>query len=295
MKCLAMATILLANLIHAIPGLGSFATNNDSSWTVGQFKNFIVFGDSYSDENRFSYFLEHNGSAPPAGTLLPESLMTADGGRIWARYVVQYTDEALTLYNYGVDGAACSNKITPRYFNATVPLYPDVEGYEIPAFLADKAKGVNIATGGPLFDPALSEDNAVYTIFIGINDITIGAIFDDAQTPGVTLSDVVDCIYAQLIRIYDSGGRYFVLFNIAPLELTTLFANASEGGEMPSYFWPDKPKNLTDVYERMHEYTTSLNTIFKYRTPVEMLLNKRYPGAKLALFDVNKLVSFTTM
>ncbi|KAL9089700.1 MAG: hypothetical protein Q9159_002428 [Coniocarpon cinnabarinum] len=38
----------------------------------------VVFGDRYSDEGRFPYFLQHDGYAPPTGTLIPESLKAAD-------------------------------------------------------------------------------------------------------------------------------------------------------------------------------------------------------------------------
>ena len=58
-----------------------------------------------------------------------------------------------------------------------------------------------------------------------------------------------------------------------------------------SEYWTYKPDNLTDVSERMTEFTTTLNTVFDYKTPVEVLLNNRYPGAKVALFDVNQIVS----
>ena len=92
-------------------------------------------------------------------------------------------------------------------------------------------------------------------------------------------------------RVYASGARYFVLFNVTPLQLTALYANTSEGGETPSEYWPTKPDNLTDISERMTEFTTTLNTVFEYKTPVEVLLNNRYPGAKVALFDVNQIVS----
>ncbi|KAI9669070.1 MAG: hypothetical protein M1831_000662 [Alyxoria varia] len=289
MKCLALAIVLFANVIRAFQGLQTQANDTGKAWTLSQFKNFIVFGDSYSDESRFPYFLAHNGSAPPPGTILPQSIKAPDGGRTWARYVVQYTQQALTIYNYGVNGAACSNKITPRVFNATLPLYPDLDGYEIPAFLADKQKGINIDTGGHYFEPALTEENAVYAFWVGINDITIGGFFDDSQAPGAVLSDAVDCVYKQIDRIYASGGRYFVLFNIVPFELTPLFANASEGGETPNYFWQDKPENQTQVSLKMTQFTTTLNTVYEYRTPFEVMLAERYPGAKLALYDVNRL------
>jgi phospholipase/lecithinase/hemolysin len=94
-----------------------------SVWSISNFKSLITFGDSYTDESRLGSFITHNGTAPAAGTLLPEAFATAGGGRTWARYVVQYTgetsssgewDPALTLYNYAVSGAVCSNEITPR-------------------------------------------------------------------------------------------------------------------------------------------------------------------------------------
>lgn len=45
--------------------------SSNPHWHVDQFKNFIVFGDSYSDENGLAYFTSHNATAPPPGTLLP--------------------------------------------------------------------------------------------------------------------------------------------------------------------------------------------------------------------------------
>jgi phospholipase/lecithinase/hemolysin len=116
MLFISLPFLLLASNVysHVVPGA--------SSWSVSQFESFIVFGDSYTDESRLGYFISHNGSAPPPGTLLPESFSAADGGRVWPRYVIQYTGETvngqwdprMTLYNYAVSGAVCSNEITPR-------------------------------------------------------------------------------------------------------------------------------------------------------------------------------------
>lgn len=91
-------------------------------WNVENFDSLITFGDSYTDEQRLSYILANNGSLPPAGTYFPEGLSTASGGRTWPRFVVQYTGSTsdgewtpgLTLYDYAVSGAVCSNNITPR-------------------------------------------------------------------------------------------------------------------------------------------------------------------------------------
>ena len=47
-------------------------SNASSAWSLAQFSSLITFGDSYTDENRLNYFLEHAGAAPPPGTFLPE-------------------------------------------------------------------------------------------------------------------------------------------------------------------------------------------------------------------------------
>lgn len=140
-----------------------------AAWTESQFSSLVVFGDSYTDESRLGYFINHKGAAPPVGYLGPESLSASDGGRVWARYVVQYSDQAISLYDYAVSGAVCSNEITPRYFSAINADFPDLDGYEVPAFLADKAYDINSATNATLFSPALTEDNTIYAIWDGMN------------------------------------------------------------------------------------------------------------------------------
>jgi phospholipase/lecithinase/hemolysin len=135
-----------------------------AAWDESQFRSLVVFGDSYTDESRLGYFINHK-AAPPLGYLGPESLSASDGGRVWARYVVQYSNQAIQLYDYAVSGAVCSNEITPRFFSAINADFPDLDGYEVPAFLADKTYGINSATNGSLFTTPLTADNTVYSMF----------------------------------------------------------------------------------------------------------------------------------
>lgn len=118
MRSLLLSFVLLIALAQS----ARIPKHKNSVWNVENFKSLIAFGDSYTDENRLFYFIINNGSAPPPGTLLPESFNTAGGGRTWPRYVVQYTGDTVNgewmpqmmLYNYAVGGAVCSNEITPR-------------------------------------------------------------------------------------------------------------------------------------------------------------------------------------
>ena len=291
--------LLVLAFAATVSATGLYKRVNDSNpWYLERFSNFIVFGDSYTDENRLNYFASHNGSAPPAGTYLPESLGASDGGRIWARYVIQYTGSnvgsvftpALTLYNYAVSGAVCSNLESPRTFQSINAPFPDLELYEVPAFLADKAF-VDSSTGQGYFQPALTDSNAVYAIFDGTNDVGNYAYLTDSQVPGNTLTSYTDCIYSQLDKLYASGGRFFVLINLFPLDLAPQYANLSAGGVTADKFWPDKPENVTLYYERMLESVSTVNSIFQYRTPYEAVIANRYPGANFANFDVHSLVS----
>ena len=212
--------------------------------------------------------------------------------------MIQYTGSnvgsafspALTLYNYAVSGAVCSNQETPRTFSTIDAPFPDLDGYEIPAFLADKAF-VNSSTGQGYFQPALNDTNAVYAIFDGTNDVGNYAYLTDSQVPGNTLVSYVDCIYKQFDSLYAAGGRYFVLINLFPLDLAPQYANLSAGGVTADKFWPDKPSNVTLENQRMLESVATVNSIFQYKTPFETLIAQRYPNANFALFDVHSLVS----
>jgi len=57
------------------------------------------------------------------------------------------------------------------------------------------------------------------------------------------------------------------------------------------YTDPIQPANITESSYKIKEYTKTVNEVFHYRTPFEALIAKRYPGAKFAVFDVNRLMT----
>lgn len=104
------------------------------------------------------------------------------------------------------------------------------------------------------------------------------------------LADYTGCVYAVFDALYAAGGRNFVLMNTVPLHLAPLYANDTLHGVGDNQYWPEKWTNHTLVAEIMHEATSSVNEIFKYRTPFEVLVAQRYPGAHFAIFDTYSLV-----
>lgn len=207
---------------------------------------------------------------------------TNSGGQTWPRYVNYYA--GAISYNYAVSGAVCSNKQVTRYYDKINGSYPDVEGYEIPAFIADKNfKGPN---GAPILD--IPAEETVYSMWIGTNDVGANAYLTDSQAPNLTLVDYLQCVYDQFDRLYAEGGRYFVLMNLIPLQLSPLYAPPDKGGI-------GKSVNMTETSYRMKEQVNLLNNNAKFQTPYESLLARRYPGAKWALFDMYSLVSLAKL
>lgn len=77
-------------------------------------------------------------------------------------------------------------------------------------------------------------------MWIGTNDLGVGAFLTDSSLHGTTIPDYVDCIFEKFDRIYKAGGRYFVLFNAPPLELSPLYGKLAAGGLTASKYWTDK-------------------------------------------------------
>ncbi|KAF4620165.1 hypothetical protein G7Y89_g14656 [Cudoniella acicularis] len=231
------------------------------------------------DESRLSYFQQHNGSAPPPGMLLPESTNTPGGGITWDRWVSNYT--GAMLYNYAVSGAVCDNNIIYRYLASIFGPFPDVV-YEVNAFVAD-TQYINASTNTNTLYTNRKEDNTVYSIWIGTNDLGNGAFLTDSSLNETTIPDYINCIYDRFDQIYKAGGRYFVLMNTAPLQLSPQYGMPGAGGLTPA--------NISEVSGKMKEYTKLVNNVFTYRTPYELLIAKRYPGASIAIYDVNSFMT----
>ncbi|CZT19571.1 related to GDSL lipase/acylhydrolase family protein [Ramularia collo-cygni] len=279
MLFITVFTLALASLSNAQT---TESSNNQTShlWGLKKFTSWCSFGDSYTDDSRLSYFINNNGSAPPVGWVNPANYNSASGGRQWPQYVKQYS--GLTdLYNYAVAGAVCSNNLikrTVQVANGGLILFPDVENYEIPAFIADSQyTGAN----GTKF-MAAPQDETVYSMWIGTNDL--GSFVGDTQVQGKNLVDYFDCVFAQLQALYDHGGRYFVIQNIAPLNLAPMYALPEIGGV-------GNVTNRTETSYRMLEQAVTSNAIYEYRTAFAARIGDSFQGAHFAVMDMHGLIS----
>lgn len=131
-------------------------------------------------------------------------------------------------------------------------------------------------------------------MWIGTNDLGNYAFITDSQVKGTNIVNYTDCVYSQLQSIYENGGRYFVLQNVAPLNLAPLYATPENGGLGPgpgNQYWPDKPSNITEISYRMEEQVVTVNRIYDFQTPFEVLIKKYMPEAKVVVMDMHGLVS----
>ena len=245
------------------------------------FDNFVTFGDSYTDNGRLSYYFGHNGQGPPPGVYQDVSNVTASGGLSWGQFVAQ--DTGVLYRDYAVSGATCSNEIISRYLAGISRTFPSVIDDQIPSFKADVAFKA--------LYPNRNGDNTVYALWIGTNDLGYDGFLSDSQVPGTTIASYVDCIWSVFDSIYRTGGRRFVLLNLAPLELAPLYAPLSAGGIGDSQYWSNKTQyNITEYSQKMKEYTTTVNTVFDYGVPFQTVVESRWPGASFDIFNVHKLL-----
>lgn len=161
---------------------------------------------------------------------------------------------------------------------------------QVPAFLSDNAY-INKTTGkSALINPAAE---TVYAIWIGTNDLAYDGFLTDVQPKGMSLTYYTDCVFTQIDRLHAAGARNFVLMNVVPLELTPEFATPQNGGLSAGEYWTWKSEydaNITQSSEKIREYATMVNAVFKYQTPYSVKIAHRYPESSFAIYDLHSLV-----
>ena len=125
----------------------------------------------------------------------------------------------------------------------------DFRVYKTNAFVAD-TKYINKSTKTNTLYTNRKPDNTVYSMWIGTNDLGVGAFLTDSSLHETTIPDYVDCIFNRFDQIYAAGGRYFVLMNTAPLQLSPLYGMPDAEGLKASHYWTDKVWSSTTLQIR---------------------------------------------
>ncbi len=182
-----------------------------------QFSNVVVFGDSLSDAGYYRPFLASLGlPAPVVATL---GRFTTNPGPIWAELVASYygvtpapSNAGGTIYGQGGARVTSASSSTPPG-SAQRPVSTQITEY--------------LAANGGAADP-----NALYTVWIGANDIfqNLGALQAGAITSAQLQANVLGAAGAevqQIGRLQAAGARYILVLALPDIGITPAFANSS--------------------------------------------------------------------
>ncbi len=125
-------------------------------------------------------------------------------------------DGNFNLFPFAKSGATCSNNLTARPF-------PSVFESQLPAFFAEKANG----------SLKLKPEETIYTLWIGTNDVGVGALLTGSQTPGVTIVDTVACALNWVKVLYASGARNFIFQNVSVGHVALTLSSSGKDSDSP--------------------------------------------------------------
>lgn len=213
--CLLFVLVKMKLSLLSIASVSSAASIKPqlSSKPIEDFKDLVAFGDSYTSQ-------AGSGGIP----------MTFDGGSVWPEFVTRQAHA--NLHDFAVAGAVCSDRYLPNPLEST--RNTELED-QVPKWL-----GTADATGLPA-------SSTVYSNWIWTNDGGNDGFLAASEAPGQNITSFIECNWEVMDQIYEHGGRYFVVMNAIPLELTPMYAAIGEGGVGNNHYWQNKVPLITPV------------------------------------------------
>ena len=121
--------------------------------------------------------------------------LPGDNGTAWPLYAAFYGN--FKLFPFARAGATCSNNLTFRPF-------PSIFESQLPLFFQERSNG----------SLSIRQDETMYTLWIGTNDVGSNALLTGSQPDGVSVVDTTACAVNWIKTLYDAGGRNFVFQNV---------------------------------------------------------------------------------
>ncbi|QRV79368.1 carbohydrate esterase family 16 protein [Ceratobasidium sp. AG-Ba] len=229
-----------------------------SSCSAFSLKNLVTFGDSYTDNT-----------------------MNGDAGFRWPDLVSMRSNGSVTVYDFAHSGATCSNRLTPRIYKpvleAQIPEYTT----NVTTKMVANQKTTYIKSKNGTYVPLASKDT-MYSIWIGTNDVGIGALLTD-PLKDVSIVNTTECVFDWVEQLYNQGARNFLIQNMTPMWLLPMYTPA---GFETKYWW-GIPRNNTEWSLFIAELVRSGNELQALRT--KYIAPGRFPGARFGIFDSFRL------
>ncbi|KAI3022375.1 CAZyme family CE16 [Aspergillus niger] len=214
---------------------------------------FFTFGDSYSQTGFSASGTQPSASNPMGNPDL--GIGTTTNGPNWIGYLTTTENASLVLsYNLAAGGATIDNALVPAYpgdLASQFRLFEDV--------YADK----------PASAPWSAED-AVFGVWIGINDIGNAYYSTDAETYTPKLISRLESLVEE---VYKNGGRKFLFLNVPPTSRSPLFLEQGEEvvkqhAEYLSVYNENLEGMVDDFTKKKGDVTTVLYDSWSFMTKI---------------------------
>ncbi|EHA24277.1 hypothetical protein ASPNIDRAFT_135787, partial [Aspergillus niger ATCC 1015] len=210
-------------------------------------------GDSYSQTGFSASGTQPSASNPMGNPDL--GIGTTTNGPNWIGYLTTTENASLVLsYNLAAGGATIDNALVPAYpgdLASQFRLFEDV--------YADK----------PASAPWSAED-AVFGVWIGINDIGNAYYSTDAETYTPKLISRLESLVEE---VYKNGGRKFLFLNVPPTSRSPLFLEQGEEvvkqhAEYLSVYNENLEGMVDDFTKKKGDVTTVLYDSWSFMTKI---------------------------
>ncbi|KAL3248772.1 hypothetical protein ABHI18_011894 [Aspergillus niger] len=214
---------------------------------------FFTFGDSYSQTGFSASGTQPSASNPMGNPDLGTG--TTTNGPNWIGYLTTTENASLVLsYNLAAGGATIDNALVPAY----------------PGDLASQFRLFeDVYAAKPASAPWSAED-AVFGVWIGINDIGNAYYSTDAKTYTPKLISRLESLVEE---VYKNGGRKFLFLNVPPTSRSPLFLEQGEEvvkqhAEYLSVYNENLEGMVDDFTKKKGDVTTVLYDSWSFMTKI---------------------------
>lgn len=233
MNHLAELKTIYRSMIVALLVSGAASVHSQS------FTSMIFFGDSNTDNGRYRYVPQYT-TGSTAGQLNTTGIYTTPGGLMWSAYLGSYYGVTVTptAAPGGGNNYAAGNAHVAYSGNSVIGENAWSASQQITSYLS--------STGGT------ADPNALYTVYIGTNDLKIPAtglsgtsnLVDPQNLSG--LQSLANQTSGLVQQLSSAGARYILVPNIA--SMTKTYAAALVAGYGP--YWSQTWANSLSIYNQ---------------------------------------------
>ncbi|EWC44477.1 hypothetical protein DRE_06745 [Drechslerella stenobrocha 248] len=204
-------------------------------------KYWFSFGDSYTQTG-----FNPNGIQPSTGNPMgnpPYPGWTSAGGPNWIGVATTKYNRSLTLtYNFAYGGATIDAALVTPYTSTVLSLTDQTN-----QFLSTYASG----------NPSWTASNTLFSVFIGINDIANSWWRPNWLT---FIDTLLTAEFALVAKMYDVGGRKFLISNIPAIERSPMMLADSQASrdalKAALALWSTKLQTYITNFQATHSGTT---------------------------------------